>query len=51
MSQADQRANKICLFIFGVAFFALGVLLQQCTKQPIPETLFPNVTNTIQIQK
>lgn len=51
MSQADKKANKIFLFIFAVAFFAVGVLLQQCARDPVPETLFPDITNTIQIQK
>jgi hypothetical protein len=51
MSKADSYASKIVLFVFGVVMFALALTLQRCSKDEIPETLYPDITQTIQIQK
>lgn len=51
MSQADKYASKIVLFVFAVVMLALALTLQRCSKDDLPEVLYPDVTYTTPIQK
>ena len=51
MSQADTYASKIVLFVFAAVMLALALTLQRCSKDEIPETLYPDVAYTTPIKK
>lgn len=43
---STPKASHIAIFILGVACFLGSLCIQKCSRDPIPETLFPDVTET-----